>query len=483
MAEAQDGVLDLSYDAAPTVRRFMDDDSMVRGIMGPVGSGKSSGSIMEIVKRAAQTPPCADGIRHSRCCVIRNTYPELRDTTIRTFKEWVPENVLGHWNVSELVFIISFHDGEHEVRCEVLFRALDRPDDVAKLKSLELTFAYINECSEIDHSVFKLLLTRIGRYPAAKNLPDTVRAWSGLWFDTNPPDTDHWLYRLFEEQRPPKHVLYKQPSGLSPEAENIFHPVTGKRVLKEGYYEDIAASQVDDPEFVKVFVHGEYGFPRTGKPIFPEWKDNLHVDASIVARPDLDLLVGMDFGLTPAAALAQRDPTDGQIQVFDEFVSDDMGAFTFGSELKRKLGIEYPNRAVIGWADPAGEQRAQTDERTPFDILNGIGLHLSPGPTNDFTIRREAVAMNLTRLTMKGRPGLVVHPKARTLRKAMQGAYCYARVQVRGDARYKDKPEKNSYSHIADGLQYLMTGLGEGRLPLTGGAPPRRVQLRIRHSF
>ena len=35
--------------------------------------------------------------------------------------------------------------------------------------------------------------------------------------------------------------------------------------------------------------------------------------------------------------------------------------------------------------------------------------------------------------------------------------------KVTGDERYHDKPDKNSFSHPHDALQYLLSGAGEGR--------------------
>jgi hypothetical protein len=48
------------------------------------------------------------------------------------------------------------------------------------------------------------------------------------------------------------------------------------------------------------------------------------------------------------------------------------------------------------------------------------------------------------------------------------GAYKYRRLQVAGDERYQDKPDKNGYSHPQDALQYLALGIGDGHA-LVGG--------------
>ena len=129
----------VTYTAPATLSRFLDSDAFVRCVIGPVGSGKSSVSVMEILIRAAAQAKGPDGKRRTRFAVIRNTYSQLRDTTRKTFEEWIPSE-LGTWNEQSFSFTIQKGD----IDCEVLFRALDRPEDVKKLLSLELTGAYIN---------------------------------------------------------------------------------------------------------------------------------------------------------------------------------------------------------------------------------------------------------------------------------------------------------------------------------------------------
>jgi hypothetical protein len=70
--------------------------------------------------------------------------------------------------------------------------------------------------------------------------------------------------------------------------------------------------------------------------------------------------------------------------------------------------------------------------------------------------------MCLSRL-IDGEPGLIVHPRCRILRKAMAGGYHYRRVQVTGEERYRDQPDKNSYSHVAEAGQYMLVGAGEAK--------------------
>lgn len=229
----------VTYTAPPTVARFLDSNAFARVVVGPIGSGKSSGCIMEIVRRALEQAPGPDGIRHTRFAVIRNTYPELRDTTRKTFEQWVPPE-LGVWHKQEFSFRIRFDD----VDCEVLFRALDRPDDVKKLLSLELTGAYFNELREIPKEIWDMTQGRVGRFPSKK---DGGASWFGVWGDTNPYHEGHWLDELAEEA-PEGFEMYRQPSGLSPEAENVEN-------LPAGYYARLCAGK--DAKWISVYVEGK----------------------------------------------------------------------------------------------------------------------------------------------------------------------------------------------------------------------------------
>lgn len=222
----------------------MQSNAFARVAKGPVGSGKSSACVMEIVKRASQQEPGADGVRRTRFAVIRNTYRELRDTTRRTFEQWVPQ-MAGKWREADFAFDLRapLDDGTR-VECEVLFRSLNRPEDVKKLLSLELTGAYVNEVKEIPKRVIDVLETRIGRYPSAAQGGPT---WFGWWGDTNPWHVGHWGQKLFKEP-PPGYELYAQPGGRAANAENTEH-------LPQGYYTRLCHGK--DAEWIRVFIDGE----------------------------------------------------------------------------------------------------------------------------------------------------------------------------------------------------------------------------------
>ena len=200
------------YNASVTGSEFHADDNFVRLIMGPIGSGKSVASCMELMAKAYNQLPNVKGVRKSRWAIIRNTYRELQDTTLKTWHDWFDEK-LGTTSKQDMTWTLSgkLEDGT-SLDAEFMFRALDKPNDVKKLLSLELTGAFINESREIPKAILDMLMGRVGRYP---NKRDGGATWYGIIMDTNPPDSDHWMYGLFEENLP------KKPFCILPTVRNV----------------------------------------------------------------------------------------------------------------------------------------------------------------------------------------------------------------------------------------------------------------------
>lgn len=466
----------IRYVASPTLASFHKSNAFVRGLMGPIGSGKSTGCCWEIFRRAQEQKPDADGVRRTRWAVIRNTYRELADTTHKTWDSWFGKEEVGRWHPADMMHALSFTMGDGtRVEAEVLFRALDRPQDVKKLLSLDLTGAWVNEAREVPKAVIDALQGRVGRYPAHK---DGGPTWFGVIMDTNPPDRDHWWAVLAEkdtssptnrelvesieqaaEELRGKGLLgdgqalfefFRQPGGESPGAENLEH-------LIPGYYTRLKAGK--RREWVKVYVDGEYGFVTDGRAVFPEFREHVHVRNGLKADRRRTVHVGLDFGLTPAATFGQRDHS-GRWVVLHEVTTESMGAVRFAELLKRETAEVFPGCRFEFTGDPAGDDRSQVDERTAFMVLRAAGIDAKPAPSNDPSIRIEAVSKALGRL-IDGEPGLLIDTDCKMLVKGMAGGYNYKRLQVAGDERFHDKPDKNRFSHVCDALQYMLLGAGE----------------------
>ena len=207
-----------------------------------------------------------------------------------------------------------------------------------------------------------------------------------------------------------------------------------------------------------------------GKPVYPEWKDKIHVSPTkLEPIRGLPIILGWDFGLTPACVIMQMT-SRGQMLILRELVSEDMGIRQFTNEIVKPVLInDFAGFSRFSAADPAGNIRAQTDERTCLQELLEAGIPTEPAPTNDFIPRREAVAYFLTRMA-DGQAGFVIDPSCKMLRRGFNGRYRYERLRTSGSARYRDRPVKDEHSHIHDALQYACLRVRSGLNPVRAKA-------------
>lgn len=463
----------------PTIDKFLLSTAFINGVRGPFGSGKSTAAIMKLIKNCTESIRQRDGWIRRRTGIIRNTYPELKTTTIKTWHDWIPRD-RGTWRETGPP-AHHLRDEEHKIDWEIWFVALDSEADVARLLSMDLSDAWINEARELPKAILDGLTGRVGRYPkeADGGCPNAQ-----ILMDTNSPDSDHWWYVLAERDdtternrallssmdeaeaelralgvlKPdqPLMTFFAQPGGRSVDAENLPN-------LRAGYYQFLMAGKSE--QFIKVYVDNCYGFVQDGKPVYPEYVDSLHC-REFEVLPNRPVIVGLDFGRTPAAAILQRTVM-GQWRCVEELCANDMGAARFGRTLQPYLKERFPtHQGYTIWGDPAGEEQDANDQ-TVFQVLAANGIIAAKAPSQDPTMRREALRGPLTRL-IDGQPGFLVHPRCQMIRRGLGGRFRYRKVQVGGE-RYELKPEKNEYSHPCEALEYALLGGGENAKIPAGG--------------
>ena len=517
----------INYIASHTGAKFHASDKVVRGYLGPVGNGKSVCCINEMHRLSVLQEPNCNGIRKTKWAIVRNTYDMLETTTLATFKQWIPEDVCSITLKpmrGDMRYPLS--DGT-SVEAKFIFLALDRPDDVKKLLSLEVTGVFMNESKELPYAVVKGSRERIGRYPSqidgytdvydnngklTYDAPKELDADGNVLFnddgtpqykpctrksllmDTNPPEDDHWWYQLAEDgclrsnqtseaKRAVSEIFFfcRGPSPFTlvngkyldnPKAENIKFLPGGYK-----YYRDMLAGNTED--HINVMVMGNYGTIKDGKPVYPQYNDRLHCpEKPLGVLEDLPIGLGWDGGLTPTCIIGQQTKR-GQLRIIAELVSEDMGVRQFARDIVKPFlqrnfyGIEI----AFSYLDPAGKGRGEAEAKSALGILNdeyiddnmdgdilqplNMGFETEPAPTNDPTKRIDAVNSYIIKL-VDGEPGYLVSRKCPMIRKGKIGGYQYKRMQVSGEARFKDKPDKNKYSHPADAEQYLALGFAGG---------------------
>jgi hypothetical protein len=454
------------------LNRYMQSRDRVSCIMGPLGSGKTYASCMRLFNQVCEQKPNRNGVRKSRWVAVRNTYSDLESTTIKDWKDLYHNDdmpALGRFvHDSPPTHYLDFDlDDGTRIKAEIVFLALDRPEHVKKLRGLQCTGFWLNEMKELPKAIVDMCDLRHGRYPSAA---DGGPSWHGMIGDTNAPDDDHWYYDLAEITKPEGWTFFRQPGGvmrqalgngktkwvINPKAENLPN-LPGRHE----YY--IRGLQGKKDDWIRVNLANEYGNVSNGKPIYAGlWEEEKHLSsyslAPIAAVPKI--IIGMDFGRTPAAIVCQLMP-NGKLRVIKELIATGMGIRSFMDKLVMpyiKTDLKRFKLSDIEiYGDPAGKAKSGNDENSPLGILNDeYKLTSYPTATNDPVRRWESVNTFLM-ADIDGKPGFELSADCNVLRKGFNGGYQFRRLNVGGE-KYADKADKNEYSHPHDALQYAAQG-------------------------
>jgi hypothetical protein len=474
----------VNYTPPLSAEAYLRSQAFISLIVGPIGSTKTSASIMKIAYQAAQMAKCRDGIRRSRAIWVRNTREQLRDTSIPDFLKWFPDGVAGVYEKTNYKFVLKFDD----VECEVLFRGLDDTNDVRRLLSLQASFAIMDEFREIHKDIFEAIQGRLGRYPDMMLVPhrpewgmnskgdpiggcvkDDGSSNKHIWAASNPPDMDTF-WEEFLSDPPANAAVFFQPSGLSQEADWL-------KYLPSDYYDNLAEGKTQD--WIDVYINAQFGKSLSGQPVHRSFKLDYHVAKEPLRPIRMSMLIiGMDFGLNPSATINQLDPM-GRYLTFDALTSEGMGLEQFLSQkLKPLLASKYIGMKAVFVGDPAGSQRAQTDARSCFDVLKANGFNVVPARTNNIVARINAVDKLLAK-QVDGKAGWTIDPESCVpLVRAMRGGYRY---KIKKNGESEDSPEKNNLSHIADAMQYAAL-YADGGTAAGWMTPARREVREISHA-
>lgn len=429
----------LAYDPNASSIPFHNAKEEVKVLWGPVGSGKSSSAAWEFILQCMESPIPVRGV------VVRESYRELMDSTKATFMEWFGS--ITEWREADKIAVVTLPGpGGKPQRHELYFRSAQRPEDVQKFMSTEFSFAWLEECvpayqqsgtmgAGLPRAVFDMINMRLRQKGAHRYT---------IVCTFNPPTPAHWTYLEFIKPS----ALELQKKGYSvtwqPPREN-------EKNLREGYYDNITRRLDDDQK--RRFVDGEVVNFYPGERVFPEARDHWNViDDLIEPIPGVELVLGFDFGLTPCTLITQITP-GGQWRWLRELQSFNAAMDSHSEHLRSLLKEYYPGWSYRSWADPAGNNREQSDGRTCYSLLSERGFPVNAG-LKDWQSRKEAIKQRLER-TVNGRPALIVSRTGCPMAsEALLGAYRYPKSR---DGIIGHDPIKNDYSHLMDAAQYIAT--------------------------
>ena len=419
---------------------FLSDDPF-RFIRGPIGSTKTTATIMELIRRAGEQAPQSDGIRRTRAVVVRNTLQQLKTTFLVSWMQILRK--VSRWKVSDST--IEFRMGDIEL--DVLLLPLDSEENINRLLSLELTFGICSEFRELDLGVVQAVLSRCGRYPSPLAGGPT---WYGVWGETNSFTEDSSWFDFLEISRPDNVYYLVQPGAFDEGAD-------WKQWLPKNYYENMM--EANDDLWVDQYVHNKIGPSLSGQAV---WRHSFNYDAHVstgglIPNPQQPLCIGLDTARNPAAVITQTDPR-GRLLVLGECAAEGCGMEVFLTDhLTPYLSdSRFANIPVYCVIDPAGVKKSEIGEESVLQAINRLGYPATIARTNSIDPRLRAVEKWMASL-QGGEPGFRIDKHwCPLLIEAIASRYRYKKLKT---GELDLKPEKlHPWSDLADALQYAALG-------------------------
>jgi phage terminase large subunit len=251
--------------------------------------------------------------------IVRKSFPSLRGSVMRDFMELM--ELYGEYNVknhNKTEHIYEFENGS-----TIDFFSID---DSMKVRGRKRDICYVNEANELSHEEFMQL---------------SLRTNKTFFLDYNPSDSEHWLYKLLEDERS---CLVK-----STYKDNIF---LGKSLVTE--IENLI--NVDE-NYYKIYALGEA--PITSTRIYTHFQQ--YID-----EPNYtECVYGIDFGYTHVSSVVKIMYSMNKIYVKELLYESGLTV----NDLCNKIKDIIKDRNVI-YADSARPDVIEQLKRMGLNIIS-----------------------------------------------------------------------------------------------------------------
>ena len=384
--------------------------------VGGVGAGKTySGALRAVIR--SQEHPGSLGL------ICAPTYALLRDASLRTFFELLPESLIATYNKTDKHLILR--NGS-----EILFRSADAPD---RLRAVNLAWFWLGEAPLSGYYAWQMLKARLRQsgYQTAGWATGTPKGRDGFAKD-------------FEFAPKPRHALYRASTRANA------HNLPAEYVEDLGYSGAFAEQEIEG-----LFVAFEglvYALDATENGNIRHW-DWLKFEGSSPSR----VIGGIDWGYTnPTALLVFGLDGDKRAWQLDEFYQRRASQEEIVRPALVKLTKQY--NVAVWYADAADPEAI--DGANNALARAGLQCRVRAVQKGAGSVRAGIQTVtSLLALRGDGTRGLYIDPKCvNTI--AEFGSYAYATTE-RAKRDPAEEPIKQS-DHALDALRYaLRSELGQ----------------------
>lgn len=406
-----------SYRPLPKQKDFHRLPNKYKCFLGGFGAGKSVALVWEAIDLSMRYPG-------NFGLLTRKYNDDIKDTTRATFFEQCPKELI--LDVREGGNRVTFINGSNIVFCGLYTKAKTR---ISKLGSYNLGFFAIDEAYEASEEDFLMLQGRLRLVCAAKQYG---------FLSTNPPNTDHWIFRYFDNPTDTNYAKVVKCSSY----DNPNLPA------------DYIANLEKLPEtWKKRFLYGEFGFLYYGLPVYANFDEKIHIkklewESGIIYR-------GWDFGWVKPAVIFLTFDNMGRIKIFQEYIGDKIYLKEFVPKVILFSNTKFPEAMFKDFCDAAGVQKTDKAEHTSIEILKEY--HINPRYRKVSVLQGIEEIEKKFSLLIQGQPAIQVDPSCKYLIEGFQGGYHYPKDS---QGHLDINPAKDGlYEHSQDAFRYIISNI------------------------
>ncbi|MGZ3714345.1 MAG: phage terminase large subunit [Ktedonobacterales bacterium] len=442
-----------TFKLRPKQKAFVENTAKFSFYVGGLGAGKTFAGAVRTLIYVTKYPG-------SLGLIGAPTFTMLRDTTMRTFFDLCPPNLIKHHNKNELktTFIND---------TEILWRSMDDPD---KCRGINLSWFWLDEAPFCGYYSWKVLKARAGRqdpkrFPTAGWCTGTPKGKDGFYEDFEfKPKKDHFLVRASTWENavnlPEGYVegLGYEGAFAQQEVEGRFEAFEGL-VYSFGAERGMRGSHIMPSNVAFKLPTNIYlveDFDKAGNFLGHKKVTEEEVPAGAEIVGLTRTLIGVDWGFkNPAVCLVLGVDNDDRIwQIYEFYQRGVSREKMFIPHIVETARLFEVSRVYCDPAEPQSivDLRAKMDEEQ-------VDCSVQPGDNN----RISGISTVRSFLSMRedGRPGLLVHESCKSTIQEY-GSYQYPTKEVR-DRNPSEVPlEQND--HAMGCVRYvLFTEFGLGR--------------------
>lgn len=268
----------------------------------------------------------------SKWCVIRESLPTLKRTTLESFKKLVPQNFIKSYNQTDQIY--TFKNGS-----QIFFMAEDYENDkdLDRFKGLEVNGFLLEQIEELQHDLLKMCFIRAGRHIIEK-MPNPL-----IIANVNPtltwPKTE--IYERWENGKLPDDWYY-EPAKISDNPALFNDPK---------YMHNVTAHL--DPLTKARMIDGDWSAFAVDKPYFYNFSIGKHVIKEYKPNPHLPILISFDFNVEPMTAIIAQ-----QIDIHTSYIFDEIEIKTGSTEeMCEQILVKYNGWELTVTGDATGRNR------------------------------------------------------------------------------------------------------------------------------